>query len=54
MILGVYYLTQERKNALGEGIVFSDPNEVIRAYQLNQVHPHALIGISTKAYPQKP
>jgi DNA-directed RNA polymerase subunit beta' len=54
MILGVYYLTQERKKALGEGGIFASADEVIRAYELRQAHPHAIIGISTSAYGQKP
>jgi len=53
MILGVYYLTREKKNFLGEGMIFNDPNEVLRAYQNNKLHPHAIIGIATKAYPEK-
>jgi DNA-directed RNA polymerase subunit beta' len=53
MILGVYYLTTERKNLKGQGIIFANTNEVIRAYELGQVHPHTIIGITTANYPGK-
>lgn len=53
MILGVYYLSTERKNMVGEGTIFGSTQEVIRAYVNNQVHPHTIIGISTNNYPNK-
>jgi DNA-directed RNA polymerase subunit beta' len=53
MILGVYYLSTEKKNNVGEGIIFANTDEVIRAYALGNVHPHTIIGISTKNYPTK-
>ena len=33
MVLGIYYLTQERPGALGEGKAFKDVNEAITAYE---------------------
>ena len=33
MVLGIYYLTQERPGALGEGKYFKDVNEAILAYE---------------------
>ncbi len=33
MVLGIYYLTQEREGAPGEGSVFKDINEAILAYE---------------------
>jgi DNA-directed RNA polymerase subunit beta' len=45
MVLGNYYLTLERENAVGEGMVFSDANEVLLAYQNGYVHLHTRIGI---------
>ena len=33
MVLGVYYLTQERPGAIGEGMFFSSLNEAILAYE---------------------
>jgi DNA-directed RNA polymerase subunit beta' len=46
MVLGNYYLTLERENAVGEGMVFSDANEVLLAYQNGYVHLHTRIGIN--------
>lgn len=45
MVLGNYYLTLEREDAVGEGMVFSDANEVLLAYQSGYVHLHTRIGI---------
>src|SRR5699024_3256650 len=45
MVLGNYYLTVERKNATGEGSVFSDPNEALIAYQTGHVHLHSRIAV---------
>jgi DNA-directed RNA polymerase subunit beta' len=53
MILGVYYLSTEKKDMVGEGTIFGTTQEVIRAYVNNQVHPHTIIGISTNNYPDK-
>jgi DNA-directed RNA polymerase subunit beta' len=43
MVLGLYYMTKIRNGALGEGSVFADMQEVITAYQCDQVHLHAQI-----------
>ncbi|WP_064091210.1 DNA-directed RNA polymerase subunit beta' [Rossellomorea aquimaris] len=45
MVLGNYYLTLERENAVGEGMIFNDANEVILAYQNGYVHLHTRIAI---------
>ncbi|TGA96844.1 DNA-directed RNA polymerase subunit beta' [Sporolactobacillus shoreae] len=45
MVLGNYYLTLERKGAVGEGKVFKDPNEVMLAYHNGYVHFHSRIAI---------
>ncbi|MGG1632542.1 DNA-directed RNA polymerase subunit beta' [Rossellomorea sp. NRS-1567] len=45
MVLGNYYLTLERENAVGEGMVFNDANEVILAYQNGYAHLHTRIAI---------
>ncbi|MCA1066415.1 DNA-directed RNA polymerase subunit beta' [Rossellomorea aquimaris] len=45
MVLGNYYLTLERENAVGEGMVFNDASEVILAYQNGYVHLHSRIAI---------
>ncbi|AJQ97597.1 DNA-directed RNA polymerase subunit beta' [Gynuella sunshinyii] len=43
VVLGLYYMTRERVNALGEGMVFADPEEVERAYGAKKVELHARI-----------
>jgi DNA-directed RNA polymerase subunit beta' len=32
MVLGNYYLTLERKDAVNTGTIFNDTNEVLKAY----------------------
>lgn len=43
VVLGLYYMTRERVNAKGEGMVFSDTKEVLRAYDSKNVHLQARI-----------
>ena len=43
MILGLYYLTRERPFEPGEGMAFSSPDEVIRAYDEGTVRIHSRI-----------
>ncbi len=43
MILGMYYLTQERPGAKGEGKVFKNVNEAIMAYENGVITFHAKI-----------
>lgn len=43
VVLGLYYMTRDRINARGEGMVFSDVNEVHRAYVSGLVDLHARI-----------
>ena len=45
MVLGNYYLTLEREDAVGEGSVFKDVNEVYTAYYNGYVHFHTRIAI---------
>ncbi|TCT21069.1 DNA-directed RNA polymerase subunit beta' [Melghiribacillus thermohalophilus] len=45
MVLGNYYLTLERKGAIGEGKVFKDANEALIAYQNGYVHLHSRIAV---------
>uniref|UniRef100_A0A7C4AJS2 DNA-directed RNA polymerase subunit beta' n=1 Tax=Thermodesulfovibrio aggregans TaxID=86166 RepID=A0A7C4AJS2_9BACT len=45
MVLGVYYLTKVKKTARGAGKVFSDPEEVVLAYQSGAVEKHAPIKV---------
>ncbi|TLS77375.1 DNA-directed RNA polymerase subunit beta' [Mariprofundus erugo] len=43
MVLGIYYLTRERPFARGEDMVFSSPDEVIRALDAGAVELHTRI-----------
>ncbi|OZG70917.1 DNA-directed RNA polymerase subunit beta' [Hahella sp. CCB-MM4] len=45
VVLGLYYMTRERVNALGEGMNFSDIKEVQRAYGAKQIHLQAKIKV---------
>ncbi|MFC1501448.1 DNA-directed RNA polymerase subunit beta' [Elusimicrobiota bacterium] len=45
MVLGIFYLTQEKKGVPGEGKIFSSPQEVISAYQLKKIDLHARIKV---------
>lgn len=53
MVLGNYYLSRETKGAVGEGIIFNDLDEIKRALANKKVDIHAIIGISTNAFPKK-
>ena len=43
MVLGIYYLTQERPGAKGEGMIFRSVNEAILAYENQAVTLHSRI-----------
>jgi DNA-directed RNA polymerase subunit beta' len=45
VVLGIYYLTRERVNARGEGMLFSDVEEVHRAYEAGIVDLHAKVKV---------
>ncbi|NOZ25756.1 MAG: DNA-directed RNA polymerase subunit beta' [Nitrospirae bacterium] len=45
MVLGLYYLTKERKGAAGEGMVFADREDVRDAYNAGVVSEHARIKV---------
>ncbi len=45
MVLGIYYLTQERPGVKGEGKAFKDLNEAILAYENKELDLHAAITI---------
>ena len=52
MVLGIYYLTQERPGAKGEGMFFKSPNEALLAYENGAVTLHARIKVRvTKTLP---
>jgi DNA-directed RNA polymerase subunit beta' len=43
IILGLYYMTRDRINVKGDGRVFSNPDEVLRAYESETLDIHANI-----------
>ena len=45
IVLGIYYMSREKPNALGEGMIFSDIEEVHRAYQEKVVDLQAKIKV---------
>jgi DNA-directed RNA polymerase subunit beta' len=45
VVLGIYYLTRERINARGEGMTFSDVEEVHRAYEAGDLDLHAKVKV---------
>ena len=52
MVLGIYYLTQERPGALGEGKFFKNVNEAILAYENEALTLHSRITVRvTKTMP---
>jgi DNA-directed RNA polymerase subunit beta' len=48
VVLGLYYMTRERVNAKGEGMIFSDVAEVHRAYESRNLHLQARIRVRIK------
>ena len=45
MVLGIYYLTQERPGAKGEGRAFKNMNEAVIAYENHEITLHAKIKV---------
>ena len=45
VVLGLYYMTRDRINGKGEGMVFADTAEVLRAYQTGNVELQARIKV---------
>ena len=50
VVLGLYYMTRERINARGEGMIFSDVREVARAYESGYVDLQARIKVRITDY----
>ncbi len=48
IVLGLYYMTRERVNARGEGMMFADVDEVSRAYESRQVELNAKVMVRIK------
>jgi DNA-directed RNA polymerase subunit beta' len=45
VVLGLYYMTRERINAKGEGMVFSNEKEVMKAFSVGHAHLQARIKV---------
>ena len=45
VVLGLYYMTRDRVNGKGEGMVFADTAEVLRAYQTGNVELQARVKV---------
>jgi len=53
IVLGLYYATRERVNALGEGMMFANVSEVARAYETRQVELHAKVKVRIREVQRK-
>ena len=53
MVLGIYYLTQERPGAKGEGKAFRNMNEAIVAYENHEITLHAKIKVRREGINKK-
>ena len=45
VVLGLYYMTRDNANAKGSGRVFSNPDEVLRAYETESLEVHSPIKV---------
>ncbi|HBY83487.1 DNA-directed RNA polymerase subunit beta' [Staphylococcus warneri] len=50
MVLGNYYLTLERTDAVNTGTIYNDTNEVLKAYANGYVHLHTRIGVHASSF----
>ncbi|MDD3859036.1 MAG: DNA-directed RNA polymerase subunit beta' [Bacteroidales bacterium] len=48
MVLGLYYMTKERRGVMGEGKVYYSPEEVIIAHNEGKLGLHAIIKVRTE------
>ena len=53
VVLGLYYMTRDRINAQGEGMVFGDVGEVHRAYECGVAELHAKIRVRVPETPSE-
>jgi DNA-directed RNA polymerase subunit beta' len=51
MLIGIYYLSSEVANGNMNNLF--NVNEAFKAYQLDAISYRSVVGISTKAYPEK-
>ena len=45
VVLGLYYLTRDKVNGLGEGMVFTSPNEAEKAYRTGNAELHSRVKV---------
>ena len=45
VVLGLYYMTRDNANASGGGRVFSNPDEVLRAYETGNLEVHSPVKV---------
>jgi DNA-directed RNA polymerase subunit beta' len=50
VVLGLYYMTRSKVNARGEGMLFTDTNEIHRAYESGSVELQAKVRARIKEY----
>ena len=50
VVLGLYWMSRDRVNAMGEGMVCTDVSEVHRAYESGQLHLQAKIKVRLRDY----
>ena len=48
VVLGLYYMTRDNANSSGGGRVFSNPDEVLRAYETENLEVHSPIKVRVK------
>src|SRR4051794_5694945 len=54
IVLGLYYATREKINGKGEGMMFPDVSEVIRAYDNKEVELTTRVTVRITEYPKDP
>ncbi len=50
VVLGLYYLTRDRVNGLGEGMMFTSPHEAEKAYRTGNAELHARVKVRISEY----
>jgi DNA-directed RNA polymerase subunit beta' len=50
VVLGLYYLTRDRVNGLGEGMMFTSPHEAEKAYRTGNAELHARVKVRITEY----
>jgi len=54
VVLGLYFMTREKVGAKGEGMMFSDTQEVHRAYEGRQIELQAKVKVRVKEWTKSP